>query len=124
MPKAKEKPILLLVDGHSLAFRSFYAFSKGGEGGLATKEGFPTSVTYGFLKSLLDNCKTLCPEGITITTPQATEVVIKGIDKQLVGQFSARIREIRKPEPYKGKGIRYTDEYVRKKAGKTVGGAS
>ena len=65
-----------------------------------------------------------CPEGITITTPQATEVVIKGIDKQLVGQFSARIREIRKPEPYKGKGIRYTDEYVRKKAGKTVGGAS
>ena len=46
------KPLLLLVDGHSLAFRSFYAFSKGGEGGLSTKEGVPTSVTYGFLKAL------------------------------------------------------------------------
>ena len=46
-----KKPILLLVDGHSLAFRSFYAFSKGIGGGLTTKEGFPTSVTYGFLKS-------------------------------------------------------------------------
>ena len=61
-----QKPILLLVDGHSLAFRSFYAFSKGGEGGLTTKEGIPTSVTYGFLKSLLDNCKLLCPQGVTI----------------------------------------------------------
>jgi len=55
-----------LVDGHSLAFRSFYAFSKGGEGGLTTKDGFPTSVTYGFLKSLLDNCKSIEPKGITI----------------------------------------------------------
>ena len=61
------KPTLLLVDGHSLAFRSFYAFSKGGEGGLTTKEGFPTSVTYGFLKSLLDNCKQLSPQGVIIT---------------------------------------------------------
>ena len=60
------KPILLLVDGHSLAFRSFYAFSKGGEGGLTTKDGFPTSVTYGFLKSLLDNCKSISPEGVYI----------------------------------------------------------
>ena len=65
-----------------------------------------------------------CPGMISITTPQPTEIVIKGIDKQLVGQFSARIREIRKPEPYKGKGIRYKDEHVRKKAGKTVGGAA
>ncbi len=64
--KAIKKPTLLLVDGHSLAFRSFYAFSKGGEGGLTTKEGFPTSVTYGFLKSLLDNCKSIEPKGITI----------------------------------------------------------
>ena len=66
MSSENEKPILLLVDGHSLAFRSFYAFSKGGEGGLKTKEGFPTSVTYGFLKSLLDNCKLLSPQGVTI----------------------------------------------------------
>ena len=59
-------PLLLLVDGHSLAFRSFYAFSKGGEGGLSTKEGVPTSVTYGFLKALLDNCKGLAPQGVVI----------------------------------------------------------
>ena len=62
-----------------------------------------------------------CPESITIKTPQPTEIVITGIDKQLVGQFSARIRQIRKPEPYKGKGIRYSNEVIRKKAGKTVG---
>ncbi len=66
MPEATAKPLLLLVDGHSLAFRSFYAFSKGGEGGLATKDGRPTSVTYGFLKALLDNSKTLKPEGVAI----------------------------------------------------------
>ncbi len=64
--KEIKKPTLLLIDGHSLAFRSFYAFSKGGEGGLTTKDGFPTSVTYGFLKSLLDNCKFIEPKGITI----------------------------------------------------------
>ena len=63
---ANGKPLLLLVDGHSLAFRSFYAFSKGGEGGLSTKEGVPTSVTYGFLKALLDNCKGLSPQGVVI----------------------------------------------------------
>ena len=69
-----KKPLLLLVDGHSLAFRSFYAFTKGGEGGLSTKSGLPTSVTYGFLKSLLDNCKQLNPKGVTIAfdTPEPT----------------------------------------------------
>ncbi len=66
MSTPNDKPLLLLVDGHSLAFRSFYAFSKGGEGGLATKDGIPTSVTYGFLKALLDNCKTLTPQGVAI----------------------------------------------------------
>jgi large subunit ribosomal protein L6 len=64
------------------------------------------------------------PEGLSIETPEATEIIVKGIDKQLVGQFSARVREIRKPEPYKGKGIRYKNEHVRKKAGKTVGGGA
>ncbi len=62
----RDKPLLLLVDGHSLAFRSFYAFAKGGEGGLSTKDGVPTSVTYGFLKALLDNCKGLGPQGVVI----------------------------------------------------------
>ncbi len=63
---ADPKPLLLLVDGHSLAFRSFYAFAKGGDGGLSTKEGVPTSVTYGFLKSLLDTCAEWGPEGVAI----------------------------------------------------------
>jgi DNA polymerase-1 len=60
------KPLLLLVDGHSLAFRSFYAFAKGGDGGLSTKAGIPTSVTYGFLKALLDHCRGLNPQGVVI----------------------------------------------------------
>ncbi len=66
MSRKKEKPTILLIDGHSLAFRSFYAFSKSGEGGLKTKDGIPTSVTFGFLKSLLDNCKVLSPEGVVV----------------------------------------------------------
>ncbi len=66
MSEDKAKHKLLLVDGHSLAFRSFYAFTKGGEGGLSTKDGKPTSVTFGFLKSLLENCKKISPEAVTI----------------------------------------------------------
>jgi large subunit ribosomal protein L6 len=55
--------------------------------------------------------------------PAPTQVVVKGIDKQLVGQTAAEIRKVRPPEPYKGKGIRYEGEYVRKKAGKAAKGA-
>ncbi|MBL7014581.1 MAG: 50S ribosomal protein L6 [Candidatus Marinimicrobia bacterium] len=62
------------------------------------------------------------PEGITVTTDR-TAVKVEGIDKQLVGAVSAKIRSFRKPEPYKGKGVRYKDEFVRTKQGKTVGGA-
>ena len=58
------------------------------------------------------------PEGITIDTPSQTEIVVKGIDKQVVGQVAAKIRAYRPPEPYKGKGIRYTDEYVARKEAK------
>ena len=61
------------------------------------------------------------PEGITFETPNATTVIVKGINKQEVGQVAANIRELRKPEPYKGKGIKYSDEYIRKKAGKSIG---
>lgn len=60
------------------------------------------------------------PEGIKLTVKDATELKVEGIDKQLVGQVSARIRAFCPPEPYKGKGIRYKDEHVRRKAGKTV----
>ncbi len=62
------------------------------------------------------------PEGIKIETPNPTTIFVSGIDKQKVGEVSAKIRSFRKPEPYKGKGIRYVDEFVRRKAGKTVGG--
>ena len=62
-----------------------------------------------------------CPDNLIIETPKPTIIIIKGINKQFVGQYAAKIRDLRKPEPYKGKGIRYSDEYVRRKAGKTVG---
>ena len=58
------------------------------------------------------------PEGVTAESPSQTEVVVKGIDKQAVGQAAAEIRSFRPPEPYKGKGIRYADEYVRRKEAK------
>ncbi len=62
------------------------------------------------------------PDGITISANK-TEIIINGINKQLVGEVAAKIRSFRKPEPYKGKGIRYKDEYVISKQGKTVGGS-
>jgi len=60
------------------------------------------------------------PAGLTVTCPDQTHVVIKGSDKQLVGQFAAEVRSVRKPEPYKGKGVRYDGEVVRRKAGKAM----
>ena len=60
------------------------------------------------------------PEGVTVTLPKNTDVIVEGIDKQLVGEFAAKIRSVRKPEPYLGKGIRYVGEYVYRKAGKTA----
>ncbi len=60
------------------------------------------------------------PDGIEFEVPAPNRIVVKGIDKQLVGETAAKIRKIRKPEPYKGKGIRYEGEYVRKKAGKAA----
>lgn len=62
-------------------------------------------------------------EGITFEVPDATHITVKGIDKQVVGQMAAEIREQRPPEPYKGKGIRYEGEYVRRKLGKAAGAA-
>ena len=59
------------------------------------------------------------PDGITTECPTQTDIIIKGINKQLVGNYAAKIRDWRKPEPYKGKGIRYADEVVRRKEGKT-----
>ena len=58
------------------------------------------------------------PEGITVESVSNTEITVKGIDKVLVGEFAANIRKVRQPEPYKGKGIRYKDEHIRRKEGK------
>ncbi len=61
------------------------------------------------------------PDDITLEIPTQTQIVISGANKQLVGQVAAKIRSIRKPEPYKGKGIKYSDEHIQRKAGKTAG---
>ncbi len=58
------------------------------------------------------------PEGVTVTAPKTTEIIVEGIDQQQVGEVAAKIREWRKPEPYKGKGIKYKDEYIFRKEGK------
>jgi large subunit ribosomal protein L6 len=60
------------------------------------------------------------PQDVQVTCPDQTHIVVKGTDKQKVGQFAAEVRAVRKPEPYKGKGIRYDGEQVRRKAGKTA----
>jgi large subunit ribosomal protein L6 len=87
-----------------------------GVGYRAQVQGKVLDLTLGFSHPV----KFEIPEGITIETPSQTEIVIKGIDKQQVGQVAANIRAYRPPEPYKGKGVRYADEHVvRKEAKKT-----
>jgi large subunit ribosomal protein L6 len=61
------------------------------------------------------------PSEVSLQTPTQTQIIVSGIDKQLVGQVAAKIRAIRKPEPYKGKGIKYSDEQIQRKAGKAAG---
>jgi large subunit ribosomal protein L6 len=74
---------------------------------------------HGLTRSLIANMvEGEPPEGIEFEVPQPTEIVVRGIDKQLVGQVAADIRKRRPPEPYKGKGIRYRDEHVMRKVGK------
>ena len=65
-------------------------------------------------------CDMPIPEGVKVELPKNTTIIISGIDKQVVGQFAAEIRELRKPEPYKGKGIKYSYETIRRKEGKTA----
>ena len=86
-----------------------------GVGYRAAKEGNKLVMNLGFSHQVF------VPEidGITIDVPNANTVIIKGIDKQLVGQFAADVRSKRPPEPYKGKGIKYADEVIRRKEGKT-----
>ncbi len=63
------------------------------------------------------------PAGLEVSTPSATQIVVKGCDKQMVGEFAARTRRVRPPEPYNGKGIRYLNERIQKKAGKSFASA-
>ena len=79
-----------------------------GVGYRAQAQGNKLNISAGFSHPVVFDV----PEGITITCPSQTEILVAGIDKQLVGQVAANIRRIRPPEPYKGKGIRYADEYV------------
>ena len=86
----------------------------------AEVKGKEIKLTVGFAKPVM----LPIPEGVTVTTPDATHIAIAGIDKQKVGQFAAEIRAVRKPEPYKGTGIKYEGEKIRRKAGKAFGSAS
>ncbi|WP_334331724.1 MULTISPECIES: 50S ribosomal protein L6 [unclassified Companilactobacillus] len=86
-----------------------------GVGYRAQVKGNTLTLTVGFSHPVVMDA----PEGIKIESPSNTEINISGISKQKVGQFAAVIRDVRPPEPYKGKGIRYVDEYVRRKEGKT-----
>lgn len=87
-----------------------------GVGYRANLEGKNISLSLGFSHPII----VPIPEGITVEIPKNTEITVSGFDKQLVGEFAAKIRSYRKPEPYLGKGIRYVDEYVPRKAGKTA----
>ena len=86
--------------------------------GYRVAESTPTSLelSLGFSHSV----RIAAPEGVEFEVPQRTQILVKGIDKQLVGQVAADIRKWRPPEPYKGKGIRYADERVKRKAGKAA----
>ena len=85
-----------------------------GIGYRAEKKGNDLFMKIGFSHDILMTP----PEGITIEVPSPNKIIISGADKQVVGQFAAEVREKRPPEPYKGKGIKYVDEYIRRKEGK------
>jgi large subunit ribosomal protein L6 len=85
-----------------------------GVGYRATLRGTDLELNVGYSHSVVLKA----PQGITFDVPTPTEVIVKGIDKQQVGQTAAEVRKVRPPEPYKGKGIRYEGEYVRRKVGK------
>jgi large subunit ribosomal protein L6 len=87
-----------------------------GVGYRATKQGSGIELAVGFSHTVRKEA----PDGIEFDVPTPTRITVRGIDKELVGQVAAEIRSIRKPEPYKAKGIRYEGEYVRRKAGKAA----
>lgn len=108
----------------SLVFNMVHGVTQGyekhleiqGVGYRAQKKGSDLELAVGFSHPVTKPA----PEGIEFEVPTPTRIVVRGIDKELVGETAAEIRAIRKPEPYKGKGIRYEGEYVRRKAGKAA----
>ena len=101
-----------LVEGVTNGFKKELELS--GVGYRAQAQGNKLTLNLGYSHDVIFDV----PEGVSVTTPKQTEVVVEGIDQQLVGQVAANIREWRKPEPYKGKGIKYKDEYIFRKEGK------
>jgi large subunit ribosomal protein L6 len=87
-----------------------------GVGYRATKQGNDLELAVGFSHSV----RKVAPKGIEFEVPTPTRITVRGIDKELVGQTAAEIRAIKKPEPYKAKGIRYEGEYIRRKGGKAA----
>lgn len=87
-----------------------------GVGYVASMQGQVLSLRVGYANEI----KKPIPAGLKVTCPDQTHVVVQGCDKQLVGQFAAEVRAVRKPEPYKGKGVRYQGEYVKIKPGKAA----
>jgi len=87
-----------------------------GVGYVASMQGKVLSLRVGYANEI----KKQIPDGLKVTCPDQTHVVIQGCDKQMVGQFAAEVRSVRKPEPYKGKGVRYQGEYVKIKPGKAA----
>jgi large subunit ribosomal protein L6 len=85
-----------------------------GVGYRAAMQGADLKLSLGYSHDVIFNV----PQGVSVAVPKPTEIIIEGIDQQLVGQVAANIREWRSPEPYKGKGIRYKDEYIFRKEGK------
>ncbi len=107
--------VLGVVEGYSKSLEIV------GVGYNARVQGNKLLLTVGFANTV----EKLIPQGVQVDTPTATQIVVSGPDKQKVGHFAAEIRKVRPPEPYKGKGIRFKDEVVRRKAGKAfAGGAS
>ncbi len=101
-----------LVEGVTNGFKKELELS--GVGYRAQAQGNKLTLNLGYSHDVIFDV----PEGVSVTTPKQTEVVVEGIDQQLVGQVAANIREWRSPEPYKGKGIKYKDEYIFRKEGK------
>jgi len=103
-----------MVHGVSLGYKRELEIQ--GVGFKAAVKGKKLDLSLGYSHPLLHPI----PDGLKVTVNENTQIVVEGVDKQLVGQFAAEVRALRKPEPYKGKGIRYLGEVVRRKQGKAM----